>query len=120
VVPGPTANRRVCRERWRAPLAGAILSPSVSRQSGSITATRDRYFPDRIRSTPGVNGGQACIRDTRITVHGLVEWRKLGLSDSEILDRVEGLTQGDLAAAWGYYADHTVEIDAAIEADAAA
>lgn len=56
----------------------------------------------RIQKTPGVCGGEACIRDTRITVWGLVEWRRLGLSDQEILSRVEGLQPEDLAAAWEY------------------
>ena len=37
---------------------------------------------DRIRKTPGVCGGEACIRDTRITVRGLVEWHQQGLSDA--------------------------------------
>ena len=30
-------------------------------------------------------GGDACIRDTRITVWGLVSQRRLGMSDKEIL-----------------------------------
>ena len=37
--------------------------------------------------TPGVCGGEACIRDTRHTIWGLVESQRLGLSDLEILDR---------------------------------
>jgi uncharacterized protein (DUF433 family) len=52
-----------------------------------------------IRKTPGVCGGAACVRDTRITVWGLEEWRRVGLADEEILQRVEGLTRDDLAAA---------------------
>src|SRR6266852_1614329 len=67
-----------------------------------------------VKKTPNVCGGDACIRNTRITVNGLVEWRKLGLSDERILEITEGLTPEDVAAAWQYYADHPQEIDESI------
>jgi uncharacterized protein (DUF433 family) len=67
-----------------------------------------------IQKTPGVCGGDACIRNTRITVHGLVNYKKLGLSDSKILQAIQGLTQDDLQAAWDYNAQHTSEIEDAI------
>jgi uncharacterized protein (DUF433 family) len=73
-----------------------------------------------IRKTPGVAGGEACIGDTRVTVWGLVQWRRLGLSDTEILERTGGLTPEDLRAAWEYYEQHPAEIDRAIAEDAAA
>ncbi len=69
---------------------------------------------DRITKTPGVCGGSACIRGTRITVWGLFEWRKLGLADAEILQRVQGLNDADLDAAWQYAATHTEEIEDAL------
>lgn len=65
-------------------------------------------------------GGDACIRDTRITVWGLVEWRRLGLADGEILRRVRGLTPADLQVAWQYAAAHPEEIDQAIRENAEA
>ncbi len=64
-----------------------------------------------IKKTPDVCGGDACIRNTRITVNGLVEWRKLGLSDERILEIIQGLTPEDLAAAWEYYRLNQAEID---------
>lgn len=67
-----------------------------------------------VRRTPGVCGGDACIRDTRHTVWGLVEWRRLGLSDERILEHHPDLTPADLRAAWAYYAEHPGEIDTAI------
>ena len=69
---------------------------------------------DRITKTPGVCGGNACIRGTRITVWGLVVRRKLGLADAAIMERVQGLTQTDLEAAWQYAAAHSEEIEEAI------
>ena len=67
-----------------------------------------------VKKTPGVCGGDPCIRNTRITVHGLVHYRQLGLSDQRILEVIQGLTQDDLAAAWDYYAGHAAEIEEAI------
>ena len=67
-----------------------------------------------VQKTQDVCGGDACIRNTRITVHGLVHYRQLGFSDQRLLEVIQGLTQDDLAAAWDYYAAHPTEIDEAI------
>ena len=67
-----------------------------------------------VEKTPGVCGGDACIRSTRITVWGLVERRSLGASDAELLDDIHGLTQEDLKVAWEYYDQHREEIEQAI------
>jgi uncharacterized protein (DUF433 family) len=67
-----------------------------------------------VQKTPNVCGGDACIRNTRVTVHGLVHYRQLGLSDERILEAIQGLTRDDLAAAWDYYARHAAEIETAI------
>ena len=67
-----------------------------------------------IRKTPGVCGGEACIRNTRITVWGLVAWRKMGLSDAEIRKRVPEATPADLRAAWAYFERNPSEIDRVI------
>jgi uncharacterized protein (DUF433 family) len=67
-----------------------------------------------VQKTAGVCGGDACIRNTRITVHGLVHYRQLGLSDERILEAIQGLTRDDLAAALDYYSRNPVEIDEAI------
>jgi len=67
-----------------------------------------------IQKTPDVCGGDACIRDTRITVWGLVEWKQLGLTEPEIISRIQGLTAADLEAAWVYYEKNRGEIEQAI------
>ena len=63
---------------------------------------------------------EACIRDTNVHVWALVEWRKIGLSNGEILEAVQGLTQEDLDAAWEYYDANQEEIDEAIRLNAEA
>ena len=62
-------------------------------------------------------GGDACLRDTRITVWGLVAQRRLGLSDAEIVEAVRGMSSADLEAAWDYAAANKGEIDEAIRAN---
>jgi uncharacterized protein (DUF433 family) len=67
-----------------------------------------------IRKTPGVIGGSACIRGTRIAVWMLVEARRLGRSDEQLLQDYPTLTQNDLSAAWAYFTAHPEEIETAI------
>ncbi len=67
-----------------------------------------------VEKTPGLCGGDARVRRTRITVWGLVAYRQQGVSDAELLQGFPGLTPADLAAAWEYYEHHKREIDEAI------
>lgn len=67
-----------------------------------------------ITKKPDHCGGDACIRDTRITVWGLAAYQLLGLSDAEILQAVQGLTPDDLETAREYAAAHAEEIDQVI------
>src|SRR5262249_44503454 len=69
---------------------------------------------DRITKTPNVCGGEARIPGTRITLWGLVNQRRLGATDAEILRAVQGLTPADLGSAWEYTAVNAEEIDRAI------
>jgi uncharacterized protein (DUF433 family) len=81
------------------------------------SARKQAPLPARswVQKTPGVCGGDACIRDTRITVWGLVNYRRLGLIDARLLEVIDGLTQADLDAAWDYYNRNRDEIDQAIK-----
>jgi uncharacterized protein (DUF433 family) len=67
-----------------------------------------------ISKTPGVMGGAACIRDTRIPVWLLVSYRRMGLSEAKLLDNYPDLTATDLTNAWSYSEAQTAEIDRAI------
>jgi uncharacterized protein (DUF433 family) len=81
----------------------------------SKISPRDAKAPASwISKTPGVCGGQACIRNTRITVWGLVAWKREGLSDADLLEQIQGLRSEDLDAAWKYEAEHPREIDRSI------
>lgn len=69
--------------------------------------------------TPGVCGGRARVKDTRIPVWGLVKHRRGGVSDATLLEMYPGLSRVTLAAAWEYAATHLSEIEGDIHVDAA-
>lgn len=64
-----------------------------------------------IESTPGVCGGEARIVRTRIPIWALVQFRKLGASEADILLQYPTLRAEDLTNAWAYYRTHKNEIE---------
>jgi uncharacterized protein (DUF433 family) len=68
-----------------------------------------------IEKTPGVCGGSACVAGTRVTVWGLVEARRSGYSEADLLTSYRSITANDLVNAWRYAEDHAIEIEAEIE-----
>lgn len=64
-----------------------------------------------IQKTPGVSGGHACIRNTRIPVWTLVSFRQQGTTEQELLRKYPSLSLEDLTAVWGYYYNHKSEVD---------
>ncbi len=67
-------------------------------------------FPG-IESTAEVCGGEARIVRTRIPVWVLVQARRLGANEAELLQCYPTLRAEDLANAWGYARSHPKEID---------
>jgi uncharacterized protein (DUF433 family) len=67
-----------------------------------------------IGKTPGVCGGSACIAGTRITVWGLVEARRLGYSEADLLTSYPSVSATDLANAWAYAEAFAEEIETEI------
>ncbi len=67
-----------------------------------------------IERSPDVVGGDACIVRTRIPVWSLVEYRRLGWSDVQILESFPTLRQADLTQAWAYAAAYPAEIERAL------
>jgi uncharacterized protein (DUF433 family) len=68
-----------------------------------------------IQKTPGVCGGGACIRNTRIMVWLLVSMKRQGASDDQLLSSFPSLSPDDLGAAWEYYRRSPEEIERAIK-----
>ena len=71
----------------------------------------------KIRKTPEVCNGAACIGRTQIPVWELIALQLQGCSDANLLNDYPQLTRDDLKAARTYYAQHPEEIDAAINAE---
>ncbi len=67
-------------------------------------------FPG-IEITPNVSGGEACIVRTRIPVWLIVQARKLGSTDADILRAYPTLKAEDLINAWAYYRANKDEIE---------
>ena len=67
-------------------------------------------FPG-VEGNPDVCGGEPCIVRTRIPVWVLVQSRRLGLNESDLLRAYPTLRAEDLANAWAYYRTHHDEIE---------
>lgn len=67
-------------------------------------------FPG-IESTTGVSGGEPCIVRTRIPVWVLVQAKRLGTTEADLLRAYPTLRAEDLANAWAYARAHPQEID---------
>ena len=75
----------------------------------SLTPEESLLFQEKlsaraIQSTPGVCGGKARIRNTRIPVWTLVSLHQQGAREAELLRNYPGLSDRDLENAWRYYA----------------
>lgn len=67
-------------------------------------------FPG-IDQTPEVCGGEPCIVRTRIPVWVVVQARRLGTTEGDLLRCYPTLRAEDLVNAWGYARAHQEEID---------
>ena len=71
-------------------------------------------FPG-IESAPDVSGGDPCVLRTRIPIWLLVQARRLGTSEADLLKAYPTLRAEDLANAWAFYRVHREEIEHQIQ-----
>ena len=64
-----------------------------------------------IESTPEVCGGDPRIAGTRIPVWTLEHYRRLGLTEAQILGAFPALRAADLVNAWFFVAGHLDDVD---------
>jgi uncharacterized protein (DUF433 family) len=69
---------------------------------------------------PGVCGGAPCIVRTRIPVWVLVQAKRLGSTEADLLQCYPTLRAEDLANAWAYFRSHREEIEQQIRENEAA
>jgi len=91
-------------------LIGQLTRGEKARLVRDIVLQLDESYPG-IDSQPGVCGGEPCVVRTRIPVWLLVQSRKLGLSEAEILRSYPTLRAQDLVEAWSYWQAHSQEIE---------
>jgi uncharacterized protein (DUF433 family) len=91
------------------------LSPSEKVQAIGLLAQSLSSNWQGIEKTPGICGGEARIAKTRIPIWVLVEARRLGYTDADLLKSYPTITATDLANAWTYAEAHPDEIELAIE-----
>jgi uncharacterized protein (DUF433 family) len=91
------------------------LSPAEKVQAIQLLAQSLGSNWQGIEKTSRVCGGEARIAKTRIPVWVLVEARRLGYSDADLLTSYPTITTTDLANAWVYAQTHPDEIELAIE-----
>lgn len=76
-------------------------------------------FPS-VESTPDVLGGEPHIVRTRIPIWLLVQARRLGTSEADLLHAYPSLRAEDLANAWAYARVHKADIEQQIADNEAA
>ena len=84
------------------------------------TAEAVKSSADGVEKTSGVNGGDACIADTRIPVWVLEDMRRQGAAEQELLADFPGLTARQIEQAWAYVKANRAEIEEAMTAHARA
>ncbi|MCC3409082.1 MAG: DUF433 domain-containing protein [Microcoleus sp. PH2017_10_PVI_O_A] len=90
------------------------LTPEEKTQAILFLAQSLTNFWSGIQKTSGVMGGEACIRQTRIPVWLLINYRRQGASDAHILKGHPDLSAADLVNAFAYAEVHIDAIDRAI------
>ncbi len=99
-------------------LNGGLEAVGLKRTRSPDEGPRRRSRQPGVVKTPGVCGGSARIDGTRIPVWQLVEERKLGASEAQLLNDYRTLKARDLVAAWDYAEEHPEEIDQDIRRNA--
>lgn len=97
-----------------------IVSPTILQEITEAIAAlptedyalfQEALMAKMVRKTPGVCGGNACIRDTRIAVWTVISLGTQGADDEELLLDFQALTDFDVLAARAYYQLNREEIN---------
>lgn len=97
---------------WQA--VGDLLSSMTRAEKARLLQWVVRDLGDAfpgIDSIPDVCGGEPCIVRTRIPVWVLVQARRLGSSEADLLRCYPTLRAEDLVNAWAYFRAHGNEIE---------
>lgn len=90
------------------------LTPEEKAQAIQLLSQSLSNIWPGIQKTPGLCGGDACIRQTRIPVWVLVNASRLGISEAQLLEDYPTLRAADLVNAFSYAEAYPDEIETAI------
>lgn len=71
-----------------------------------------------IEARADINGGEACVVRTRIPVWLLVQMRRAGASEADLLRDYPSLRAEDLTNSWAFAQAHTAQIETDLQANA--
>jgi len=97
-------------------LLGAMTRAEKAQLLQWVVRDLGDVFPG-IESRPDICGGEPCIVRTRIPVWVLVQSKRLGASEADLLRAYPTLRAEDLANAWAYLRIHRDEIEQQIRAN---
>ncbi len=100
-------------------LVGQLTRGEKARLVKDIVSQMDESFPG-IDIRPDVCGGEPCIVRTRIPVWLLVQTRRLGASEADLLRAYPTLRAQDIVEAWAYQQAHPETIEQQIRNNEAA
>ena len=114
--------RQIARQGGTSPdqalstIAEALLGSNtdgiaIRLENGVVRIEQVDNLIDPVRSSPGLMGGDACIRNTRIPVWLIVRLKQLGFSDDKIIANYPILTASDLIATWDFYATNSERVE---------
>jgi uncharacterized protein (DUF433 family) len=110
-ISGKAWSRRISQLVMNTQLANSLAEAVSALSLEDFQAFQSALLGHMVKKTPGVAGGHACIRNTRIAVWTLISLSQQGMGERELLNNFPGLTPFDLLAAQVYYQAHQNEIN---------
>ena len=95
-------------------LVESLAEAIISLPTEDYALFQNALIDKMVQKTPGVSGGYACIRDTRIAIWTIISLYNQGADDIELLTNFPGLTLFDLFVIRHYHQYHQQEIDSLI------
>ena len=87
------------------------LQRNAQNQIHNTMSALSPHIALKIKKTPGVCGGRACVGNTRIPVWMLINFFQQGVTDEDMIRAYPALTVDHLNLVREYYKTHRAEID---------
>ena len=108
---GSYLEAEIGERNMNAKLVESLADAIVALPTEDYALFQEALITKMVKKTPGVAGGCACIRDTRIAVWTIISLKNQGADETELSLDFPGLTRFDFLAAQAYYQTHRDEIE---------